>query len=1063
MLELPVSIWLVDEKTNVLRATAASELLEEKIGNAEIPLDSPNIGAEVFRSRQTKLISNIESEKDWQFKTEIPNFELKSAIVAPLIVKNKKVGVLVIYVPEHKQLDLTELSHKAEASSHQIAATFRHIQGLETLNEVGQLINSEIKSPDIFKRVLESAQRLLDCGHVSIFLADINDNLMLTASSSPYVKRKLFKVGEGLIGQVVQSGLSLLVSDVRSHPKFIKGLSMEIEDRSMLLSPITIGDRIIGVISADFYGLNGFDNHDRILLEALTKQISTALQNRELYQKKYDKARALSDLHEIANDFLSIETLHDSRNLLEKIANISKTVLKADLIELYEYRQDQDRYILPHIIAGERIVHAIPKRIYDKDAVDEHIKRSDPLYIEDAQVKTDFTKAYDSLREDQPKERYIVREKIQSVAVIPLRTGNENMGLMFANYRTPQFFTREKKEIISLFAGQAAMAVKNSRFYEQLQRQREIQIEAIHQISWSIASPSEIGRIIEGILDWTITLMGNANLCEIRLLDKEANELVAMASRGETINEKYQRIAVGNGITGWVAQYRITQMINEVDKDSRYLPFLETTGSEIAVPIVKEDELIGVLTIENPQRNAFTENDLRLAESIANMAAIAIENARIYDELDIRVKKRTAELKAAYEISEAAHDIGSIENFYPKIHKVIKELIPYAKKNFRIGMYIKDSFEIVYCEDEHENLSSESLLKGLTGYVIRNAQPLICSPEKRNELIKKGEIELVGVPSTSWLGVPLKNQGNCIGFIVVQSYDEKFAYGEEEKHILIYVADQVAMAIQRVRTEEDLNRYRNHLEDLVKGRTLELEKANEELKELDKRKSEFLSTVSHELRTPLTPIKQCLENMLSGMYGSINEKQTKRSEMALACVNEEARLIENLLDLVRIQENRIQLEPEFGNIADILHRIIHIFEYDARDKKLELKTDIPNDNSLVTKIDKGKIRQIITNLVHNAIKFTEKGTITVSASIENNSIKICVSDTGIGVPNDQLEKIFDRFHQVDSSLTRKVGGTGIGLNITKNFIELHSGRIWVESEIGVGSTFSFKLPVIQKE
>ncbi|MCP4344803.1 MAG: hypothetical protein GY795_04660 [Desulfobacterales bacterium] len=173
MLELPVSIWLVDEKANVLRAAAVSELLEEQIGNAEIPLDAPSMGVEVFRSRQTKLIERIETEKNWRFKSEILGLGLKSAIVAPLPIKTRMVGVLVVYVPENKPTELEKLKPKVESSADQIISILRHIQGLETLNEVAQLINSDIQqSPNLFKHILKSAEKVLDCKHVSIFLVD---------------------------------------------------------------------------------------------------------------------------------------------------------------------------------------------------------------------------------------------------------------------------------------------------------------------------------------------------------------------------------------------------------------------------------------------------------------------------------------------------------------------------------------------------------------------------------------------------------------------------------------------------------------------------------------------------------------------------------------------------------------------------------------------------------------------------------------------------------------------------------------------------------------------------
>lgn len=293
---------------------------------------------------------------------------------------------------------------------------------------------------------------------------------------------------------------------------------------------------------------------------------------------------------------------------------------------------------------------------------------------------------------------------------------------------------------------------------------------------------------------------------------------------------------------------------------------------------------------------------------------------------------------------------------------------------------------------------------------------------------------------------------NLAGLLQAQG---KYAEAEKffQKALKIYEtrlgAEQVSITFDYVRINSELER-----------RALELEKANEELKELDRKKSEFLSTVSHELRTPLTPIKGCLEGMLKERYGNINEKQRNRLEVALASVNDEVRLIENLLDLVRIQENRVTLELEAGSVKEIIYNVYQLFEYDAKNKDLTLILEISDKDLLNTQLDKGKTKQIIINLVYNAIKFTPTGgRITISASKEDRFIKITVSDTGCGINEDQLEKIFERFYQIDSSSTRKVGGTGIGLSIVKEFVELHGGEISVESKPGEGSIFTFTLPL----
>ncbi len=244
----------------------------------------------------------------------------------------------------------------------------------------------------------------------------------------------------------------------------------------------------------------------------------------------------------------------------------------------------------------------------------------------------------------------------------------------------------------------------------------------------------------------------------------------------------------------------------------------------------------------------------------------------------------------------------------------------------------------------------------------------------------------------------------------------------------------------------------------------ELRKAYEELKELDKKKTEFLSTVSHELRTPLTSVQSCIENLLSGMYGALSERQQSRLDIALAGAREESRLIANLLDLARIQEGKTILELGRGSVCRIIHDVVDVFKYDAAQKNILLVENFPQRDMLEIDLDIGKIKQVVTNLISNVLKFTlDGGTIAIDAERLGDQVEIRVKDSGVGIPKEEFVKIFDRFYQVDSSLTRKVGGTGIGLNIAKEYVEMHSGRIWVESEVGQGSTFVFTLPLAKTD
>jgi len=232
-----------------------------------------------------------------------------------------------------------------------------------------------------------------------------------------------------------------------------------------------------------------------------------------------------------------------------------------------------------------------------------------------------------------------------------------------------------------------------------------------------------------------------------------------------------------------------------------------------------------------------------------------------------------------------------------------------------------------------------------------------------------------------------------------------------------------------------------------------------QLEALDQKRFETISTVSHELRACLTPIKSYLENTLSGLYGPVSSKQYSRLQLALASVDEEARLVENQLDLVRIGEGRTVVHLEYGNVADIVESVIQGFRYDADRKHIELRENLGPKGQLWTQLDRGKIKQVVTNLLSNAIKFTpERGIVVISTSSDQEWIEVRIEDTGIGISADEQERIFDRFYRVDSPLTRKESGVGIGLSIVKEYVEMHGGSVRVQSRLDQGSIFTFTLP-----
>ena len=238
---------------------------------------------------------------------------------------------------------------------------------------------------------------------------------------------------------------------------------------------------------------------------------------------------------------------------------------------------------------------------------------------------------------------------------------------------------------------------------------------------------------------------------------------------------------------------------------------------------------------------------------------------------------------------------------------------------------------------------------------------------------------------------------------------------------------------------------------------IERKLAEEKLKEAIEMKSEFISTVSHELRTPMTSIKEGISIVLEGAAGQINDDQKELLGIAKRNLDRLARLINDVLDLQKLQSGKIGFDMQNNNINEVVEEVYKAMLPSVKEKGLDFLLNLDSTLGKV-KFDVDKIIQVLTNLVNNAVKFTEKGQITIATSKLENAIQVSVSDTGCGMKQEDLPKLFRKFGQLGKGGDRKTGGTGLGLAICKDIIDRHNGKIWAESEAGKGSTFCFTLP-----
>jgi signal transduction histidine kinase len=287
-----------------------------------------------------------------------------------------------------------------------------------------------------------------------------------------------------------------------------------------------------------------------------------------------------------------------------------------------------------------------------------------------------------------------------------------------------------------------------------------------------------------------------------------------------------------------------------------------------------------------------------------------------------------------------------------------------------------------------------------------------------------------------------------IGVILIRR-EEVNPFTDKQIALLNTFADQAVIAIENIRLFQE-----------IQEKSRQLEAANERLEELDRLKSDFVSNVSHELRTPLTAIKGAVDLVLREVAGPLTEKQTHYLTRVRSNTQHLAGLINDLLDLSKIESGKIEVKSSRVSLGGLVHEVVESLRPVAAEKVIALEATISEPSTLVW-ADRDKVNQVLMNLIGNAIKFTPaQGRITVSASRSGKeSAQVSVSDTGPGIAPNEKEKIFDRFYQIAEVGGAKPKGTGLGLAICKALVELHGGKIWVEPEPNGGSTFYFTLPV----
>jgi two-component system, NtrC family, sensor kinase len=639
---------------------------------------------------------------------------------------------------------------------------------------------------------------------------------------------------------------------------------------------------------------------------------------------------------------------------------------------------------------------------------------------------------------------------------VPLRQKGEFIGGLLARRTEARPFTPAQIKLLETFADQAVIAIENVRLFQELTEALERQTATGEILGVIASSPTNVQPVLDAVAQ------SAARLCEaedtvIYLVDGDVFQPVAICG---PIPIRSTPLPVTRGSTaGRAVVDRRTVHIHDIEAVSGTdFPDIDRTGSRggsrartrLAVPLLREGVALGAILVRRMEVRPFTDKQVALLQTFADQAVIAIENVRLFQELETRTRelaRSVGELKALGEVGQA---VSSTLELQTVLSTIVGHAVQLSETDSGVIYEYDEGRQEFHLRASHR--MEEELVEAIRAAPIRLGEgatgraTTTRTPVQVIDLLNEREISgsrvrpiMARLGYRSLLAVPLLREERIMGALTVWR-KEAGTFSPEVVNLLQTFATQSALAIQNARLFRE-----------IEDKSRQIEAAN-------RHKSEFLANMSHELRTPLNAIIGFSEVLGEKLFGELNEKQAEYTEDILSSGRHLLSLINEILDLSKVEAGRMELELATFDLPLAIDNARTFVR--ERATKHGINLDITVDERLGDFIgDERKIKQILLNLLSNAVKFTpEGGRIGINARQADGSVEISVSDTGIGIAPEDQARIFEEFRQVGSDYAHKTEGTGLGLTLAKKFVELHGGRIWVESEVGKGSTFSFTLP-----
>jgi GAF domain-containing protein len=926
----------------------------------------------------------------------------------------------------------------------------------------------------VLDTVVKSAARFCGAYDASMFRLDA-ETLRVAAHHGPILHPvgRLIPVIRGTIsGRAVLERRAVHVTDIQAEVEgFPEGQALAHEHgwRTILSVPLLREGASMGTIVLRRAEMNPFTDKQIALLHTFADQAVIAIENVRLFSELQEKNRALTAAHAQVSEALEQQTATseilrvishsptDVRPVFDVIVERAVRLCGARFGRVYRY---DGRLI--HMVAGYglgAVGLGVVQQVFPRPASDETIVGRVILTREPALMR-------DIEREEGVpalSRRMIEALETRSQVTIPMLRAGAAIGAMTLGWAEPEAFDEQQIALLKTFADQAVIAIENVRLFKELEARNRELTDALEQQTATSEILGVISRSQTDVQPVFDTIARSAvKLCDglfsaLFQFDGELLHRVAQHNYTPEALEELHRVFPARPTRALFSGRAILERAvvhipdSEVDPEHQHRALRRAIGwrSGLFVPMLREGAPIGVIEVARAEPGPFSNSEIELLKTFADQAVIAIENVRLFKELEARTGELTRsvdQLTALGEISQAVSSTLDVETVLQTIVSRASQLA--GADGCAIYEY-DDATEAFHIRATHnldpilvETLRAAPLRKGegAMGRAAQTREPTqiadIAAPDAYQSHIRD---TLLRAGYRALLSVPLLREGEIIGSLSLNRHTPG-EFSPEAVEVLKTFATQSALAIQNARLFRE-----------IADKSRQLEAAS-------RHKSEFLANMSHELRTPLNAIIGFSEVLAQGMFGAINDKQTEYLQDILESGRHLLSLINDILDLSKIEAGRMELEPSDFDLPSAIENALILVRERASRRGITLGSIIDEHLGII-RGDERKVKQVLLNLLSNALKFTpEGGRIDVGACLADQMAEVSVSDTGIGIAPGDQETVFEEFRQVGTA-DKKAEGTGLGLTLSRKFIELHGGRIWVTSQVGVGSTFTFTLPM----